>query len=670
MTRAALALLLGCLLGGAGPLAGQTGVVNTRHNLSASAPNPIRAVSEQEVCVFCHTPHSSRTDAPLWNRSQSTANYTPYSGASLQAAPGQPNGSSKLCLSCHDGTIALGGVLNAPNTTGVSPIPMTGTDPQGRLPSGTTLIGTNLGDDHPVSFVYDQALQTADGELVNPLALTGAVQLHVGTTPGVRNTLQCATCHEPHTDQLPKFLRATPRGRTDNLCLTCHQKPGWVGSSHESSTKTVLLGGVSATMDQHSCLTCHAPHTTSGAERLLRNGATGGLSAIERTCYQCHTTGGVGKNLESEFGKISLHPVARSSDAGRHRPVFLSPPPAGLPENVALNPGSPAPDPRFVDAQHVECVDCHNPHRATAANPLAGMRGIGLAGNVITSPRNDSGAAGPSEQFAICLRCHGDTWGTAVPATLPSGLTARNKRTEFQPGNSAFHPVGGPGRNTSANLNLQLVGGLTVNSVLKCTDCHNSNAFAASTGKVVRSPGGSASGPHGSSNPALLRANYRLTLNVTSYNAGNFDLCWRCHGETQLFGTRTNFWDAIDGKDNLHELHLRDRIAKSGAICRSCHFNAHSNVEATNTQYNINGFTTTTPPGATPTRMVNFHPNIRPIGGRARPEWWLNTATRERRCYLECHSAGGGVGGGEVMNGESGSGGKRARYRPTSGDLP
>jgi hypothetical protein len=78
----------------------------------------------------------------------------------------------------------------------------------------------------------------------------------------------------------------------------------------------------------------------------------------------------------------------------------------------------------------------------------------------------------------------------------------------------------------------------------------------------------------------------------------------------------------------------------------------------------------TDPPTTLTTRMISFHPNVRPIGGRARPEWWLDTATRERRCYLQCHTVTGGIGG-EIMNGESGSGGKRAQYRPAAGgDVP
>ena len=204
-----------------------------------------------------------------------------------------------------------------------------------------------------------------------------------------------------------------------------------------------------------------------------------------------------------------------------------------------------------------------------------------------------------------------------------------------------------------------------MNSVIKCTDCHNTDAFESTTGRAPTTgatpdtPGG----PHGSVYPSILRANFWSTLpGPDTWNPANFNLCFRCHASGQLMGGSTNFDDQIDGRDNLHEVHLDHRSDKAQAICMSCHYNIHSNVEAPNTQYNIDGVVTNTPPDGIPTRLVNFHPNIVGIGGRPRPEWGFNTSTKERRCYLECHSIGGGVGGGEVMNG--------LPYRPASGDIP
>jgi hypothetical protein len=76
-------------------------VVNTPHNLSAGGPGSVRASSEQQVCIFCHTPHHASSTQPLWNRRSLPGGYTPYRSTSLDAQPGQPTGPSKLCLSCH-----------------------------------------------------------------------------------------------------------------------------------------------------------------------------------------------------------------------------------------------------------------------------------------------------------------------------------------------------------------------------------------------------------------------------------------------------------------------------------------------------------------------------------------------------------------------------------------
>lgn len=643
----------------------QTGIRNTKHNLSAPSLNPVRATSETQICAFCHTPHRARTDAPLWNRGPSAATYTPYTSPSLQGATGQPTGYSKLCLSCHDGTIALGAVLVMPGTSTPGTIAMTGTGAGGVMPAGRALLGTDLMSDHPVSFVFDQTVQTNDGELVDPATLAATpLKLSEGATPGVKNTMQCSTCHDPHTDALPKFLRRSARGRTTNLCLTCHTKPGWSLSTHEASSASVTIDGTTAAVSDHACLSCHAPHADPGAQRLLRAGAVAGVSTIEETCYQCHKAGSVGQNIQAEFAKTSKHPVASAGYAGKHNPVFITQPPAGLPENVLLQPGVSAPDARFTDQQHVECVDCHNPHRATKASKLEGMRGINLAGSIIANVRNDSSAAGLSEQYAVCFRCHGDSFATALPATLASGLTPKNKRTEFQPGNSSQHAVGGVGRNASANLNAQLTpNGLSVNSVIKCTDCHNSNAYAATFGKVV-AVAGSPSGPHGSTNASLLRANYLKTWTTGGvYSANNFALCFRCHNEAALLGSQTtatsNFYSSSYG--NLHFLHLKKWISNSGAICMSCHYNQHSNVQTTTTQYNINGTTYTTPPPGTPTRLVNYSPNNLPVGTRPRPEWEFDSGTKTRRCYVVCHKPTGETGGKSHWG---------YSYKPASGDLP
>jgi predicted CXXCH cytochrome family protein len=636
-------------------LAGAQGMLDSKHNLSVTGRGPVRALSETQVCVFCHTPHNANPSAPLWNRQLSGATYTPYASGSLQAAPGQPNGYSRLCLSCHDGTIAIGSVHNLGGRSAT--IQMQGVGGGGVMPTGSTLIGTNLAANHPISFIFNQTVASADGELVAPATLGGIVRLYEGATAGVRDSVQCTTCHDPHLVANSRFLKKPFAGRADNLCLTCHQKPGWSGSSHESAT-TRFLGGIAVA--DLSCGACHTPHTKSGAPRLLRDGATDtAQAAIQLTCYQCHKSaleGGITFDLKTQFAKARNHPVGAFSG---HEPVFTT---AGPPESP-LNP-----------SRHVECPDCHNPHRVTTANKFEGMRGVDLGG----SPVQDVTQNRDIQEHEICFRCHSDTFSSVVGSTMPGDPTGTvptsNKRTEFQTANSAYHPIVAAGRNASANLAAQLApNGLTTSSVIRCTDCHNNDFYSggAFRGVVSQYPSTPAQpkGPHGSSRFNLLRARvWNVLPGPLTFASTNFDLCFHCHDVTRLTGRRTgdgaatNFYDSINGKDNLHWVHLIDRIDKSRPMCKSCHYNIHSNVEAANTQYNVNGVVFTAPNATgVPTRLVNFHPNVRPIGGRARPEWWFNTSTKERRCYLQCHQPSGAPGG-ATMNG--------FQYRPPSGDLP
>lgn len=123
-------------------------VRGTRHNLSVDGLGSTHAApgGTSEVCVFCHTPHAAtQADlggtplrAPLWNRRvPAGSTYTPYTSSTMDAQSitdglnAQPGGSSKLCLSCHDGTLAIGNV-NVLNGNQNVTIPMTGTGPGDR----------------------------------------------------------------------------------------------------------------------------------------------------------------------------------------------------------------------------------------------------------------------------------------------------------------------------------------------------------------------------------------------------------------------------------------------------------------------------------------------------------------------------------------------------------
>ena len=88
-------------------------MLNTKHNLSVSGTGTTRALTETRICVFCHTPHNAEASSPLWNKGLEPQTYQVYASPTskvvqkLGITP-QPSGPTKLCLSCHDGTIALG----------------------------------------------------------------------------------------------------------------------------------------------------------------------------------------------------------------------------------------------------------------------------------------------------------------------------------------------------------------------------------------------------------------------------------------------------------------------------------------------------------------------------------------------------------------------------------
>ncbi len=165
-----------------------------------------------EICNTCHAPHapSNAADGPLWDHSVTTATFTPYA---------DPNGSidatditatvgpvSMLCLSCHDGSVAIDAFGGGAGTVSIT---------------GTALISNDLSNDHPVSFTYDAALATADGELTSPASLDEVV---VGSIPLFEGTgqMECATCHNAHDGAATKFLRVD--NAASALCKTCHVK--------------------------------------------------------------------------------------------------------------------------------------------------------------------------------------------------------------------------------------------------------------------------------------------------------------------------------------------------------------------------------------------------------------------------------------------------------------
>ena len=188
---------------------GQGTIVGSAHDFSGKA-----WTSNNEICVACHTPHNALavTDAPLWNHNSTNATFTLYSNSTFNGSASitQPAGVSKLCLSCHDGTVnldAFGGVA----VTGTTPI------------SGPALFSNDLSNDHPISFTYDAALATADLGLWDPTTQTSGLGGTINADMLFSGKVECASCHDVHNSANQLNLLVKSNG-TSALCLTCHKK--------------------------------------------------------------------------------------------------------------------------------------------------------------------------------------------------------------------------------------------------------------------------------------------------------------------------------------------------------------------------------------------------------------------------------------------------------------
>ena len=202
-------------------------VMRTKHNLSASSGgndptsgNNLRDYGE--VCVYCHTPHAGSLSSPLWNRSFSVTTYDMYDGRHSSTidmtVDAQPTGTSLACLSCHDGTIGLDVVANAPNSfTGSTPGTSVGVN---TMPSGShALLDTDLRNDHPISIVFDPSQDPSFNSVAS--VKSAGVKLFLDpSSPGEK--VQCASCHNPHNNTNSPLLRVNNSG--SNLCRTCHIK--------------------------------------------------------------------------------------------------------------------------------------------------------------------------------------------------------------------------------------------------------------------------------------------------------------------------------------------------------------------------------------------------------------------------------------------------------------
>lgn len=195
------------LLFGSGVVSAQS-IVGSAHDFSADNWN-----NTGEICVVCHTPHNGAIvqNTPLWNHALSTATFTLYAGAgTLDGTIGQPSGVSLLCLSCHDGTVALD---SFGGNNGSQPM------------TGDALVGTDLSNDHPISITYEAGLDAG----LRPVTTASGIPGSTGTIAddmlfGASDTVECASCHDVHNSIAGTASLLVKSNNASGLCLTCHAK--------------------------------------------------------------------------------------------------------------------------------------------------------------------------------------------------------------------------------------------------------------------------------------------------------------------------------------------------------------------------------------------------------------------------------------------------------------
>jgi predicted CXXCH cytochrome family protein len=614
-------------------------VVGSKHDLSmppgvdgGTGPGPIQSTDAgtTEICVFCHTPHNARAGAPLWNRSIRQASYTVYTSdvmADLGMTAEDPTDTgaagyavhtkTRICLSCHDGTIALGNLANWRGSP--SNVPMLNTD-GGYMPNTSAgYIGIDLSDDHPVAVIHNAGSgANQDPELKNPV--TGNVRLYDG------NYMECTSCHNVHDNVNGNFLVDDNVG--SKICTSCHEKKTGTGALPDGLAHTNAGdlynpgndGKIGTTVGNVACMACHYPH---------RSGATGAAYPFSKftnvqggqylltfqeeiTCFNnpnrwnfapnqnvCHGQSSSTKDIETLVGKNYAH--NSSDNPGKHRALEQ-----GKSGNAKYG--------TLVGDWHVQCNDCHNSHtagRTTHTSPMLGLIAIpdtsplyGAGGVKIPAASNPpiqsnftafeslgvtntSGMHLDYYEYQICYKCHSSfAWGTNPAPNSPSlGAAMTDQAAEFRLGiGRSFHPIQGVTGRTAGNLrtappppflNWQANIG---NQTMYCSDCHAQEGYASL-------------GPHGSNYPFILGNTFQDqygTRGMGDLEKQPGDLCFDCHDSTEYLPTAngqiaagTGFY-MVQGVNNinLHTQHAFRAVTPMNPLnpvnpypyrCVNCH---------------------------------------------------------------------------------------------------
>ena len=593
-----------------------TGDVLGMHNLGPGSKSPITG-ARPDSCSYCHAPHSG-LNRGMWNQTLTTQAYTTYTSDTEANRGRQPTlgASSNECLSCHDGTVAVGA------TVAYGQVTMRGSM------NSTDVLGSNMQPSHPFGLVLPlkdnvdlAASLVSSGKTLDP---TGAVKL-------IGGNVECISCHNPHVQakDLVSQNFLVKDSSSGQLCLSCHDPTrtmasqvnplaDWPASAHALSpdkiSPTAGLGSY-APVAGDACISCHTPHNANGTSRLLRG-------QNEQDCIACHN----GSNISPMAPYANVFPEYATPKVGHPFPAANNQHDAA--ENTLLN-----------NNRHATCVDCHAAHGSQPVGafpppPLIRISQKDIAG--ISASDGITVLTPAINQYENCLRCHGASTGKQIQpiygyfaVRAVSGGDPLNLIPQFAAISTSSHPVMHARSSSlpqpslrSSMLNLDgVTQGRAMGTQILCTDCHNSDDN--------REFGGAGpNGPHGSRWTHILERRYEfshaaapgqlisnLFPNPDLSVAGPYGLCAKCHDLPNQVMQNTSW--------NQHSSHIN-----AGFTCSTCH-TAHGMGAASGT---ISG-----------ERLIDFDVNVAGSNGGLPISYNRGANTCVLVCHQAAHNANGTV---------------------------
>jgi predicted CXXCH cytochrome family protein len=489
------------------------------------------------------------------------------------------------------------------------------------------VFGSNMQQSHPFSL----ALPFKDSvHLVASLAASGKTADPTGAVKLINGNVECTSCHNPHVEAKDLISQnfLVKDSSNGQMCLACHdptrQVSGqvnplsdWSISAHSLSAAKIspqaLLGSYT-TVAADACISCHTPHNSNGAARLLRG-------QNEQDCIACHN------------GGSNISPPAPN--------VFseYATPKIGHPFPTSTNPHDAAEDKLLNNNRHATCVDCHNGHGSQQVGifppaPLIRISQKDVAG--INASDGTSVLAPAINQFENCLRCHGTSTSKQVqpiygyfPVRAVSGGDPLNNIPQFAATATSSHPVmhdrTSPFAQPSLLPNMLSLDGITSSRAMGirilCTDCHNSD-----DNREFGGPG--PNGPHGSRWTHILERRYEFSQaplpgqpisnlfpNPDFSVNGPYGMCGKCHDLANQIAKNTSW--------NDHANHIN-----AGFSCSTCH-TAHGIGASSGT---ISG-----------ERLVNFDMNVVAMNGGLPVSYNRAANTCTLVCHQVAHNPDGSV---------------------------